>query len=237
METNPIRHSKKLHTTTARVSRRELLQSVFWLVLIFALIYGFARFVGFENLRATVERAGIFGPALLAFLKASTLVFAPLGGAPLYPVSGALFGFWKGFLIMFIGDFIGTTVSFYISRRFGRKIAGYFLSQPGMRVVNDILSHLGTIKGLIQARVILVGFPEGVSYAAGLTTLPYRKFIPVHMGIGIVPVALVVGFGDVIVKQASSLVITLGGFGVLFFMMAGGWWFYRQAQRRGFSEK
>jgi len=58
----------------------------------------------------------------------------------------------------------------------------------------------------------------------------------VHMGIGIIPVALVVGFGDVIVKQASSFVITFGGFGVLLLMMAGGWWFYRQAQRRGFSE-
>src|SRR3989344_4048792 len=114
-----------MHEEAHKISKSEILRNVFILILAVAAIYGFSIFLGIENIRDRVEDAGIFGPLFLIVLKALTLIIAPLSGTPLYPISGALFGFTKGFIYMTIGDILGTSVSFYISRIFGRKVAEY----------------------------------------------------------------------------------------------------------------
>ena len=162
-----------MHEEAHKISKSEILRNVFILILAVAAIYGFSIFLGIENIRDRVEDAGIFGPLFLIVLKALTLIIAPLSGTPLYPISGALFGFTKGFIYMTIGDILGTSVSFYISRIFGRKVAEYFVTKYGMKAVDDALKHLGTKKGMLRARLIFFGFQEAVAYAAGLTTISF----------------------------------------------------------------
>lgn len=118
----------------APIERREFIQSIVWLVLIFVAISGTAWVIGFDGIKEKVASAGIFGPVLVVVAKASTLVFAPLGGLPIYPIAGVLFGFTKGFFLTLIGDMLGATISFYISRWFGRTVVQYLLSKPGLQV-------------------------------------------------------------------------------------------------------
>lgn len=197
-------------------------------MLLLALVVGGGRFIDIEDIRSRVLAAGAFGPLLLIGLKASTLIFAPIGGGVLYPIAGALFGFAKGFGYAMLGDLVGVTVSFAISRVFGRKIALYFLSRPGMRVVERALHHLETAKGLAYARIIFFWFPEAVNYGAGLTVMPFWKFLAVSVPIGVVPVAIMVLFGEVIIRlQKVSIFLALVA-GAAFI---GIWWIYRHASR------
>lgn len=110
---------------------RDALVNMLWLGLTIGAIYLFARFLGVDELRERIAAAGIWGPLIVILLKASTLVIAPLGGSPLYPIAGAAFGFWRGFIYTFLGDLLGTTIAFYISRVFGRKIVQILCYKAG----------------------------------------------------------------------------------------------------------
>lgn len=211
---------------------REAIINILWLGLTIGAIYLFARFLGVDEMRERIAAAGIWGPLIVILLKASTLVIAPLGGSPLYPIAGAAFGFWNGFIYTFIGDLLGSAIAFFISRIFGRKVVQYFVTKPGMKIIDVILAYLGTPRGLIHARLVFFSFPEGVTYAAGLTTMPFWKFLALVVPIGIGPAALLVSFGHVLSSYitAHPLLIALGYLLTMGMMAGGGYWFYRKAQ-------
>lgn len=221
----------KYHKATIQENKREIIKSATWLVFIFALVYVFARLVGLENLEERTRQVGVFGPLLLITFKAATLVFAPLGGAPLYPIAGAAYGFWQGMLYMLLGDFLGATTAFYISRIFGKRIATHFVTKHGMKAVEDVLHHLGSIKGYVYARFIFIGLPEAVYYAAGLTTIPYVPFILISIGIGIIPTTILVGFGNLITEYSNTFLILAASTFAMFLSIGGSIWFYRQARK------
>ncbi|MFY9463070.1 MAG: VTT domain-containing protein [Candidatus Sungiibacteriota bacterium] len=213
---------------------REMLLNIVLLGLAIAGVYWFVRVMDVGAMRDHVAQAGILGPLVMIVLKACTLVIAPLGGSPLYPIAGAAFGFWLGFAYTFIGDLLGTAIAFYISRVWGRKIVRYFVTSSGMRVINAILRHLGTTRGLLQARLIFFGFPEGVTYAAGLTDISFWKFFVVFVPVGIAPNIVLVAFGEVLLRYATALhpiVLVTGYLASIGIMAGGGYWFYRRAQR------
>ena len=219
-----------LHSESGQMSRRELAENLFWLVMVLGAVYWFARFIGFEKIEEKVVALGIFGPLLLALLKASTLVFAPLGGAPLYPIAGALFGFSKGLAIMTAGDVVGASIAFWISRRFGARIAAYFLSKPGMRAAEEVLRYIGTTKGIVQARIFFAGFPEALHYAAGLTAISYLRYMIINIAIGLVPTALLVALGGVLVERTSAGALIGASLVASALGLVGAWWLLRQAR-------
>jgi len=220
-----------IHKKATEISKREILINILWIIFILAILYASIRLIGTDNLQEKVKDAGIFGPLILIFIKASTIIFAPLGGTPVYLVSGTLFGFSKGISYMLLGDFIGFTVSFHISRIFGKKVASYFLSKPGMSAINDVIVHMGTTKGLVQSCFVFIGFLEAVSYGAGLTKVNYLKFISIIMAIWIIPASILVALGKTVAQNfgASSLVII--DIVIVIIITVGVFWLYNQSKK------
>lgn len=185
-----------------------------------------------DEMRLRIEQAGIWAPLLFIFAKASTIVVAPLGGSPLYPIAGALFGFWKGMVLLVLGDALGGTISFFLSRYFGRKLVERLIGNEGM--VASALEMMGTVKGFFIARVCLAAFPELASYAAGLTKLHFAPFIIIYTLIGIAPALVGVSIGTLLAEGRDGYVLgfaallagvlTVGGMGVF------GW--YAQKKKR-----
>lgn len=209
-------------------SLRSFAANIGWLVLVLGLLYVTVTYLGADDIRARVESLGVWAPLILIVAKASTLVFAPLGGAPLYPVAGALFGPVYGFFYVFVGDLIGSSLCFFISRKYGRKVMRFFVSDSGMPVVERLLTHLGTTRGFIQTRLLFIGFPEAVSYATGLTKLPYWIFISINSVVYIIPNFLLVWLGSAVVSLTPAYtalymggitLLAMVGVAVLFFRM------------------
>lgn len=164
---------------------------------------------GGDEMKAWIESAGIWAPLAIIAAKASTLVFAPLNGSIIYPISGGLFGFWKGFMLVLLGDTLGATISFWISRRFGRSVVERFIgNETGL--VNQLLSTMGTVRGFLITRVALFTAQDILAYAAGLTRLPYLSFIAIHMAVGSIPAAILTAFGATLLEQG------FGGLGYIF---------------------
>lgn len=231
------KHHSRLHRAISKANKLGLFKNIIWILAILFIFYISIKIIGTEGIQDKVANAGIYGPLILILAKASTVVFAPLGGVPLYLASGTLFGFYKGLIYVLIGDFIGFTVSFYISRIFGKRVASYFLSQKGMEAVKEVIIHMGTKRGLIQSCLVFIGFPEAVSYGAGLTKIPYIKTIPLMLAIEAIPVAVLVGLGKAAITNfgTSSLVlINIIVFLVVFF---GVFWLHREAKKDSKSHK
>ncbi len=210
----------------------------YWNLLGFGLTIGviilLVIFVDISSLRVWVEKAGVWGPLVFILLKISTLVIAPLSGSPLYPAVGLLFGFWPGILYVIIGDMIGVSINFYLSRRFGKALISRLISNKEEGMLNKVVNHISDAKGFFHAALTFFAMPELLSYAAGLSKLPYYKFITILTPIGAIPASVLVLFGSLFGPQGQSLWITLsipiiGAFVVL----TGGFLFYKGVMKKG----
>jgi len=190
-------------------------------------------FIDLDSVKTWVEKVGVWGPLLFIVLKASTIVVAPLSGSALYPLVGLLFGFWPGVLYVEIGDFLGYTISFFISRIFGQKLVLKILSNKEGGLLSRIIEHVSTAKGFLQACLTLFAMPELLSYGAGLSRLPYLKFILIITPLSIVASSLLVFFGSILDINSNSILLSLGLpiLGALV-IIAGGTIFVRSVKKK-----
>ena len=178
-------------------------------IAILALV-AIAFFVDINSIKIWIEKAGVWGPLVFILLKISTLVIAPLSGGPLYPIVGLLFGFWPGIIYIIIGDFLGYTICFFISRFFGRKIVNKLLSGKESSMITRIVDHVSNAKGFFHACLTLFALPEVLAYGAGLSRLPYLKFIFILSPMAAIAASVLVFFGSILNPSGSSLLISLG---------------------------
>ncbi len=154
-----------------------------------------SRVLGPDTLRSWVEAAGVFAPLAFVIAKASTIVIAPLAGSFLYPLAGASFGLTQGIMLGVLGDTLGSSIAFAISRRFGRPLAEKFLgNDSGM--LGQILDMIGTVRGFFAARFILITSHDLLAYAAGLTRLPFLPFLVIQVSASLIPTSILTGLGS-----------------------------------------
>lgn len=188
-------------------STKDLVFSIVGLIVIFGGLYLFFRVFDVDTVRAYIENAGVWAPLILVAAKASTIIFVPLSGSPLYPIGGALFGFWKAFFLLFTGDMIGGAVAFFISRYFGRALALRLIGSQ-TNLVSQALTMMGTVRGFLLARLCFISFPEIPAYAGGLSKIPFLPFILIYSIIGAIPTALVTGLGSLLTGENNSLIFS-----------------------------
>jgi uncharacterized membrane protein YdjX (TVP38/TMEM64 family) len=210
------------------VSRTTLLNAVSAVIAI-ALLFVSVSFVGAETMKKWVEAAGVWGPAVFVIAKITTIVVAPLSGGLLYPIAGTLFGFWKGLGLVVLGDAIGGVLAFWISRAFGRAVVERMLGKENGGLAR-VLETIGTVRGFLVTRVIFIMSQDLMSYAAGLTRLPFLAFVTIHVGVGILPNALMTSFGAFVTESNTgarlggiiSAIGLAGGLSALALMWYGG---------------
>lgn len=183
------------------VSKKQLITSLVSLTVILGGIYFVFRYFGITEVQDTIERAGIWAPLVLVLAKASTVVIAPLGGSPLYPLAGALFGLWQGTALLLLGDALGGIVAFYLSRIFGRHLVEQMIGDD-QKFLPRALKMMGTVKGFLVARVCFMPMPEVVAYGAGLTRINFLPFILIYVPVGIPITLALAGLGSVLVSGA-----------------------------------
>jgi uncharacterized membrane protein YdjX (TVP38/TMEM64 family) len=195
-------------------------------------------FFDIEKIRELVLRSGIWGPLIFIIAKASTIVVAPISGSAIYPMAGAIFGFTHGFIYVFLGDALGSSIAFWLSRRFGRSMAVRMLGNIDNGYLGHVLDYLDSWKGLLQARIFFSALPEAVAYAAGLSRLSFIKFFIVQMGVAVPTIAILVTFGSLIHISTDPLILALLLGASAIVMFGGGALFaYQVAKRKQMVDK
>jgi uncharacterized membrane protein YdjX (TVP38/TMEM64 family) len=170
---------------------------------------------GTERLQSMVDRMGPWAPAVYIALKASTYIVAPLGGSPLHVSAGALFGLGYGTLYSLAGDVIGGCVNFWISRLLGRRMVVRFVGQQGMSRIDGFYRELGGWRALLFSRLFLSSVYDFISYAAGLTSLAFPRYLVITAIGGVVPTLLFVAIGASVAENRRMLLLAYGGLALL----------------------
>ncbi len=171
---------------------------------------------GPQAMQEWVERAGVWAPVVLVLAKISTIVFAPLSGLILYSLAGALFGFWKAFGLLVLGDAIGGIIAFFISRIFGRTVIEQMLGGDA-NALGRVLKLIGTVRGFLVTRIIFATAQDLMAYAAGLTRIPFLPFFVIHVIVGLAPTAAMTWFGALVImeKEGFGLGSIIAGIGAV----------------------
>ncbi len=209
---------------------RDVLRNLIFIGIAVGVAYWVTVRIGIDDLRASVSSWGLFAPLIIVLLKALTIIVVPLGGAPIYAVAGALWGFWQGLFITLIGDLIGATAAFYISRAFGASILRFFMGRQELPMVREIMERAGEPRLFWKARISFAGFPELFAYAAGLTKVGYPLFIIAFLSVHAISASLLVIFGQVLVGGSWLAVIAAGLISTLI-AAAGIFWFHADLKK------
>ncbi len=199
---------------------------LYGIVTTIVVIFIISQFINLSEAKEAVVAAGVFAPLAFILLKILTIVIAPISGSPLYPLVGLFFGFWPGLLYVALGDYLGYTIAFFISRIFGRdRVERYMLHGEHGRLAL-LVNTMSTAKGFFQACLVGFPLPEILSYAAGLSRLSYWKFILILWPASIIVTGALVFLGANIVELGRlSYVIPLAG---LACMVVGGFFLARK---------
>ncbi len=157
-------------------NKKEKIIEWVWIVVVIVLFIVSLKMVRSGELEAELSSFGVLAPIVLVILKMGTLIIAPLGGSPLYLISGALFGSVEGFLLSLLGDVLGTSVCFLLSRRYGERVIRSLAGSSNVDRVLGATSLLHDTRSFVKARFAFISIPELLAYAAGLSKLNFWKF-------------------------------------------------------------
>ena len=114
---------------------------------------------------------------LLVFLRLISIVIPILPGTYCLLISGYLFGLVNGLLISSISDLLACSLSFFISKRYGRKILKLIISKKYLNKFESISKKYLERNFFLLTGFLMTGWFDFVSYGVGLTKLRWRKFL------------------------------------------------------------
>lgn len=119
-----------------------------------------------EVIRAAVESAGVFAPAVYVAAVVLEVLIAPLPGTLLYAPGGAIFGGFLGGSLSLAGNVIGASGAAWLASRFGPRILGHS-ERPRLESIAARVRRRGIVV-VALLRVNPLTSSDLVSYAAGL---------------------------------------------------------------------
>ena len=166
----------------AKVKRKRFLSlkslNLLLLILITVVAVIFIGKFGAEDVRTKITSYGIWGPLIIFMLRFTSVIIPALPSTAYSLLSGSLFGFKLGIIIICLSDIISCSICFFISRKFGKDIVRKLVGQKFLKKVDDISKKHLENNFFLMTGFLMTGLFDFVSYAIGLTKTPWIKFAP-----------------------------------------------------------
>lgn len=163
------------------------------------------RTVGATELRAIVEKTGALGPIIFMIIHIITIMITPGGGGVVLILSsGTLFGFGPGLFYSVLSAAIGASGNFWLSRKFGKKIIGRFISEANFKKLDPITKRVNSGNPLLLVPIFSTSAFNLSCYAIGLTNIRYNKFITAVLISSIVNAPIYVATGSSLIEGQTS---------------------------------
>lgn len=130
-----------------------------------------------EAIREYIRSFGAWAPFASVLLMVSQVVIAPVPASLIQLANGVVFGVVGGAILNLIGQMVGATIAFYISRSLGRAAAERLAGRVDEHgVIESWIDRWGG-RALLLVRMV-PGMPSDfVSYLMGLTAMPVRRYL------------------------------------------------------------
>lgn len=149
-----------------------LIVTILYITMAFTL-----QIIGLDNAQLFIKKTGVWAPIVFIALCAISLIIAPLSGSSLFVVGGTLFGKHHAFLLSYIATLIGCSANFWISRKFGRKVAQKFIGKNNLDELDKFINKLKSRRSILSMIIIMPLSQDIISYAIGLTKIKYTYFL------------------------------------------------------------
>ncbi|MDJ0717644.1 MAG: VTT domain-containing protein [Prochloraceae cyanobacterium] len=147
------------------------------IVLLVASLIWWINKVGIEQIRANIEQFGIWVPVVLLMLRMVSIVIPALPGTVYSVLAGGLLGFSVGLVVICLADLISCSISFFLSRRYGRKLVQTMVGEKFIDRVDRLSEKHLENNFFLLSGFLMTGFFDFVCYGAGLTKIEWRKFM------------------------------------------------------------
>jgi len=183
---------------------------------IFVVVAVFISRYGMTQLRANFDKMGIWGPLSLFALRFSSVVIPALPGTLYSVAAGSLLGFKQGLIVVCLSDFLSCSLSFWLSRRYGRSLVSRLVGERFMNRVDQLSQRHLEQNFFLMTAFLMTGFFDFVAYGVGLARAPWRKFLPALVLSVAISTPPVVAVGASIFTRGKSLFFfaLLGMFGL-----------------------
>jgi len=158
-----------------------------------------------EALGARLEFYGLWGPLISLAVMVLQGIVAPLPAFVVTFANGLAFGTWMGRAISLAGHVLASTVCFALARKLGRGPVERLIYEEGIGGSRSLAGSLGAQAVFFSRLMPGLSF-DAVSYAAGLTTISYRRFI-VATTLGVIPETLAFAYLGHAAHQHAPLVM------------------------------
>lgn len=169
-----------------------------------------------DDLVLTIKGFGRLAPLVSMTLMVMQAFIAPIPSFLITGANGVVFGIFWGTVISWTGAMLGAAGTFYMARILGVDFVRRFEKD------NSLLKKVDDISQVHGAKVIFVGrlMPfisfDFLSYAAGLSKIPFNKFF-IATGFGMLPGTLAyVILGSQIMKYSGTVNQMLVGITIAF---------------------
>ncbi|AFZ30438.1 SNARE associated Golgi family protein [Gloeocapsa sp. PCC 7428] len=192
------------------------------IVLLVAVGIWFVNRVGIEQVRANVDQLGVWAPLAVISLRMVSVVIPALPSTAYSILSGVLFGFAQGIVVIAIADLIACNLNFYIAKRYGRSLVQKFVGQRFISRVDSLSQKYLERNIFLVTGFLMTGLFDFVAYAVGLTQMKWRSFIlALILGIAIsTPPIVALGAG---VFEGGRILLVGAMLGIFALAMLTGW--------------
>jgi uncharacterized membrane protein YdjX (TVP38/TMEM64 family) len=162
-----------------------------------------------DLVRAYLEIHISVAPLISIFLRTLSIIIAPIPGTPIDLVNLAFFTKMAGFIYAEISIMVGSSVNFYIGRKFGEPVVNKFIDISKIHVWEERINESSGFWGLVFIRMCTILIFDYLSYVAGLTKMSFGKFFTTSLLATIPPIAAFYYFGGILFEKQLFLTIVL----------------------------
>ncbi len=135
---------------------------------------------------------GLWGPVISIGVMILQGILAPLPAFVVTFANGLAFGAFAGWLISLTGHVAASSVCFGIARRLGRRRVESLVSTKSLVSADRWLERWGPHAVFLTRLAPGISF-DGISYAAGLTSISFKRFV-VATTLGVIPETLLFAY-------------------------------------------
>lgn len=129
---------------------------------------------GFNHL---LLQLGLFAPIIFILLQISQTIYPIIPFGLTNVIGNLVFGTWFGFLYNCIGMLIGSSINFYLGRKYGAGFAKAFVSDEQFDRYIGKMNHKQAFKNLLTIGFIAPVFPDDLfCIIAGMSKLTFKEF-------------------------------------------------------------
>lgn len=155
-------------------TKKEIAQYTLSMIAVLVFIY-LVSTIDESFLERVTTGLGWWGFVFFIGIIITTQIFAPVSGTAFCLVGIKLYGYGVLMILFYVGSMIACVISFYIARRWGRRIVIKLIGEKSMNHIDQVTeSHENSL--LVVGRLLGFFFFDFVSYALGFTKISFKKY-------------------------------------------------------------